>query len=225
LLKHGIIIEMNFRKLVFIFVVIFLILLAILWFKGYFKASSQTKSLIPLVSITPYPTWKPKPGAQKPTITFEQFPFKATDKTRKVQIVGCQVDNSAWGMSYPQKTVEVPNVAAIATETMKAFLTEAANSGWGSFPTKQEIKLYAQQNNKKYINEQVILKNLTVDKLGNARVYFSQEVEAYGGGAARVACIHDATELTLKQFPSIKNVILCIEDVCSDQKGSSLFQP
>jgi hypothetical protein len=220
---------MNSRKLILIFIAVFLVILGVLWLKGYFKASSEQvneqTNLFPLVTLTPYPTWKPRPGAQKPTVTYEKFPYKTADKTRKVEIVGCQVDNSAWGMSYPKKVVEVPNVSAIASETMKAFLNEAATSGWGAFPTKNEIKFYAQQNNKKYPNEQVILKKLTIDNLGNARVYFSQEVETYGGGSARVACIHDSTELTLKQFSSIKNVILCIENVCSDQKGSTLFQP
>jgi len=217
---------MNFKKLFSVFIVIFLVVIFFFWLKGYFKKNvTQQTGQFPLVSLTPYPTWKPKPGLQRPTVTYEQSPYKTTDKTRKVEIVGCMVDNSAWGMSYLKKVVEIPNGTAPAAETMKVFLKEAAETGWGNFPTKNEVKKYAQLTGKRFSSDQVVLNSLTIDNFGNARVHFSREIESYGGGSARVACIHDSVELTLRQFPSIKNIILCIESVCADQKGSTIFQP
>lgn len=217
---------------------IFVILIIILLFGGIFniyrkRTPSKPKDLIlpeEIISITPYPTWILKPGVKKPKITYEVFPFKSTDKTRKVEIFGCFVDNSEWGMSYPKKVIEVPNVSAIATETIKAFLSESANNGWGGIPSRAQIKVYEEIMRKTYSsffykNGEVVLEKLTIDKSGTARIYFSKEMEAYGGGSARVRCIQDSIGLTLNQFSNIKNIVPCIDKVCSDQKGSTLFQP
>lgn len=210
---------MGKKLLIVLIILAFIFGFLFLYFKRHLTTPNSIKLPEEISTLTPYPTWTPKPGVEKPTITYEAFPFKKNDKTRKVEIFGCVVDNSEWGMSYPKKIVEVPNVTAIATETMKAFLAEAAVSGWGGFPTKNEIERYFNKPG------EISLKKLTIDNDGIARVYFSDEVKAYGGGSARVACIHDSTELTLKQFSTIKNVVLCIENVCSDQKGSTIFQP
>jgi hypothetical protein len=209
---------MTNKKIIFLAIFLVLLLFGFIFSKKRLpKISPPTEKIIP--TTTSFPTWVPRPSAKRPTITYEKFPFKASDKTRKVEIVGCVIDNSEWGMSYPKKTVEVPNVSKILTETMKAFLAQAAQTGWGGFPTKQEIKNYFGYEG------EVTLKNLTLDKKGVARVYFSKEVKAYGGGSGRVACMQDSVELTLKQFPSIKDVVLCIENTCADQKGSEIFRP
>lgn len=201
----------NNKKLIFVILAVTIVVLAV--FSQFKERFRKLPSLKPTEEITPsaspFPTWFPKPGVKRPTITYEKFPFKSTDKTRKVEIIGCIVDNTAWGMSYPKKVVEILNVSSVATETMKAFLKEAFENGWGGFPSKVKISL----------------KKLTIDKFGTARVYFSKEIQAYGGGAARIVCMHDSVELTLKQFPTIKNVIMCIEDTCEDQKGAEIFQP
>lgn len=202
-------------------IIVFLLFFGVLYL--FFKRLALLSPRVQLPEVnfatTPYPTWEPKQGAVRPTVIIEKFPYITSDKTRKIEIVGCILDNSDWGMSYPKKTVDVPNVSAITSETMRAFLVEASVSGWGGFPTKNEVE--------KYFNKpgEVILKKLTIDSFGLARIYFSSEVKAYGGGSARVACMQDSVELTLKQFSNIKNVIFCIEDVCSDQKGSEIFQP
>lgn len=198
---------MNKKTIIYLALLIIAFGLSYQVFKKYRAKPEQPPEVTP--TITSYPTWIPRLGAKRPTIAYENLPFKPTDKTRKVEIVGCTVDDSDWGMSYPKKVVEVPNVPKIAFETMKAFLAEAAKTGWGGFPSKQEITL----------------KKLTLDKNGTARVYFSKELQAYGGESSRVACIQDSVELTLKQFPSIKDVVLCIEEACADQKGATILQP
>lgn len=212
----------------FIFVVVFLLIQIRRGLQEIgLKIGPKESSLSP---ITPFPTWKPQPGAQKPTVTYENIPYKSTDKTRKVEIVGCVVDNSAWGMSYPKKEVEILNDSEVASETIKAFLMESSKNGWGGIPSREEVRQYEQQMketvpNFYYKSGEVNLLNLTIDQFGTARVYFSKEIEAYGGGSARVACIYDSIDLTLKQFPLIKKVILCIENICADQKGALIFQP
>ena len=181
-------------------------------------------------TISPFPTWTPQPGAPKPTITYENIPYKSSDKTRRVEIVGCVVDNSGWGMSYPKKVVEILNISDVASETIKALLMESAKTGWGGIPSREEVRQYEQKMRETipdfyYKNGEVNLEKLTIDQTGAARVYFSREIESYGGGSSRVACIYDSIDLTLKQFPLIKKVILCIENICSDQKGALIFQP
>ena len=206
------------------FLILFLIFSFFGWLAFFYfrKVSPQTKD-VPLTKeelpISPYPTWIPKKGASMPIISYQNFPFKSTDKSRKVELIGCVPDNSEWGLAYPKKEVFVPNVSSIATETMKAFLVEAATSGWGGFPSRDEVLKYFGKP------QEVILLNLTIDRYGLARVYLSEEAKAYGGGSSRVVCMHDSVELTLKQFSNIKNVVLCIQDVCADQKGSEIFQP
>ncbi len=208
------------RILVLILVFLFFGWLAFFYFRRISPpAKDVTLDKLNNLTISPYPTWIPKTGAKMPEITYQKFPFKTTDKTRKVELIGCIPDNSEWGLAYPKKEVFVPNVSAIATETMNAFLAEAANSGWGGFPTRDEILKYFGRP------QEVILLKLTIDRYGLARVYLSGEAKAYGGGSSRVACMQDSTELTLKQFPEIKEVVLCLGEVCADQKGAEIFQP
>lgn len=212
---------MSDRKPYIIATIILLALLVFFYlrFSPLRKSTSNETSQPVVFTVSPYPSWIPKPGIKKPVVVYDSLPFKKTDKTRKVNLIGCVIDDSDWGMSYPKKTVEVANVSTIASATMNAFLEEAAISGWGGFPTKDEVK--------RFLNKpgEVFLKNLTIDKYGTARVYFSKEIKAFGGGSSRVVCMQDSVEFTLKQFPEIKSVVLCIEDTCADQKGSSLFQP
>lgn len=215
------------------FVVCFVGVIAFIFFvfKSFAKKSEKDNlENGPPVTISIFPTIVRRPDTPKPTVIYEKFPFKATDKIRKLEIVSCVVDNSPWGMSYPKKVVDVQNNNLPTTEIMKAFLVEASQNGWGGFPKKEEVKSF--EAIKKQVNPgfsyqfgEVILRKLTIDKYGLARVYFSQEAEAYRGGAARVACMQDSVELTLKQFPNIKSVVLCQESVCADQKGSTIFQP
>lgn len=210
---------MNSKKGLILIFLIIVSIFAFFFLKNRSRKKETFKESEEISLPTPFPTLYRKPGAVRPTITYQKFPFNPSDKTRKFEIVGCVIDNSEWGMSYPKKIVEVPNVSALATEVMKAFLKEATQNGWGGFPTRKEVENYFGTPG------EVTLKKLTIDKYGTARVYFSSEVKAYGGGSARVSCMQDSVELTLKQFPNIKRVVMCIEDVCAEQKGSIIFQP
>ncbi len=210
---------MKSKFVAFLIIVLLFSAILFLFFKRFSAVSNQINFSGTSAGVTTYPTWIPEQGVKRPTVTYEEFPFSPSDTFRKIQIIGCETDNSEWGLAYPKKEVVVPNVSAIATETMKVFLKEAALSGWGGFPSRNEVEYFSKKQ------QEVVLLDLTIDKSGTARVYFSDDVRAYGGGATRVACMHDSVELTLKQFPDIKNVVLCIGNVCADQKGSTIFQP
>jgi len=45
---------------------------------------------------------------------------------------------------------------------------------------------------------------------GTALVNLSPELRAYGGGSARVASIRAQIEATLRQFPSVSQVVIAI---------------
>jgi hypothetical protein len=192
------------------------------------KIPSETGKQITPAALTVSPIQTKIPP--KPTITYQKLPFSKTDKTRKVEIIGCLVSAPEVGYTYSKKVVEIPNTKDYLFETMKAFLEEASQTGWGGFPTKEEDKKFEEIRKKvdpgfSYKYGEVKLLSLSIDKTGYTRVNFSKEAEAYGGGAARVACISDSVAITLQQFPEVKFVSLCIEGDCTDQKGSTVFQP
>src|SRR5919202_3017279 len=56
----------------------------------------------------------------------------------------------------------------------------------------------------------VRLLTLTITN-GVARANFSPELRAYGGGAARATAIRKQIETTLRQFPSVKQVVIAID--------------
>lgn len=208
-------------------------LLIILLFAQVFKKLSKkiptetARQITPAAQTTSPSQTKIPP---KPTITYQKFPFSKSDKTRRVEIIGCITSTPEVGYTYSKKVVEIPNTRDYVSETMKVFLEEASRTGWGGFPTKEEVKKFEGIRRKvdpsfSYKYGEVKLLSLNIDKTGYTRVNFSKEAEAFGGGAARVACISDSVAMTLQQFPEVKFVSLCIEGDCTDQKGSTVFQP
>lgn len=184
------------------------------------QASSSASQITPAENI-PLP---------KPSISIQKFPFSRSDKTRKIEIVGCVKPSVESGYTYSKMVVEIPNTTNYVSETMKVFLEQSALVGWGGFPSKEEVIRFEELKRKatpgfNYKYDEVKLLGLTYDKTGYTRINFSKEVEAYGGGAARVGCIADSVAMTLQQFPEVKFISLCIENECTDQKGAIVFQP
>jgi spore germination protein GerM len=77
-----------------------------------------------------------------------------------------------------------------------------------AFPSLYEILHYA--GREADWGYEVKLLGLTITN-GVATANFSQELRAYGGGAARVGLIRAQVERTLKQFPTVQHVIIQIE--------------
>jgi len=56
----------------------------------------------------------------------------------------------------------------------------------------------------------VTLRKLTIQD-GVATADFSREIEAYGGGSLRVSLLRQQIVQTLKQFPTVKQVVIAVE--------------
>jgi len=65
------------------------------------------------------------------------------------------------------------------------------------------------------INPGVKIQKLTIEK-GVAKVDFDQQLEFQVGGSCRVGAIRSQIEQTLKQFPTVKNVIISIDGRTED---------
>jgi hypothetical protein len=52
---------------------------------------------------------------------------------------------------------------------------------------------------------------VNLNKDGVLEINFFDAVRAYGGGSSRIGCMHAAVLLTALQFPTIKDVKMCID--------------
>lgn len=69
------------------------------------------------------------------------------------------------------------------------------------------------------INPGVVVQKLTIEN-GVARVDFNEELERQVGGSCRVSAIRAQIEETLKQFPTVKEVVISING-----KSQDILQP
>lgn len=77
-----------------------------------------------------------------------------------------------------------------------------------AIPTPDEVLNYAGRQSD--WGPRVRLRKLTIVD-GVATADFSKEMAAYGGGSARVRAIEEQITLTLKQFPSVKEVLILVD--------------
>ncbi len=70
------------------------------------------------------------------------------------------------------------------------------------------------------INQGVTLKGLAIDKNGTATADFDSQLENGVGGSCKVSAIRAQITQTLKQFPTIKNVVISI-----DGRTEDILQP
>ncbi|MEW6610578.1 MAG: GerMN domain-containing protein [Patescibacteria group bacterium] len=101
----------------------------------------------------------------------------------------------------------VPKVPQIAREALAALLKG---------PTQEE----KEEGYFTSINDGVVVEKMAVDAQGVARAEFSPRLEEAVGGSCRVAAIHAQIEKTLKQFPTIKEVVISI-----DGRTEDILQP
>jgi hypothetical protein len=91
-------------------------------------------------------------------------------------------------------------------------------AGFGTaIPTPTEVLAYPGREPDWGVR--VTLRNLTIVD-GVATADFSQEMRAYGGGSLRVRLLADQITQTLKQFPSVQQVVLAVEGQTEEE-----FQP
>jgi len=100
---------------------------------------------------------------------------------------------------------ETDNPAEAALESLLA----GPPSGYRTaIPTPEEVAEYP--GRRPDWGERVRLLDLTV-KDGVATANFSQEMQAYGGGSARVQAIREQITKTLLQFPTIDEVCIAVD--------------
>jgi hypothetical protein len=133
-------------------------------------------------------------------------PFESGDAAREVYLVNCQVTNDELGFSLKGIPVEVPNAPNVAELTLK----ELVSKGYGGFPSREEISDYEKASGLSFNNDRSGINSLAL-KNGVLTINFYDSVAAYGGGSARVSCLSLAASLTAKQFPSIKEVKMCLD--------------
>lgn len=109
-------------------------------------------------------------------------------------------------------TRRIPKTAAIGTATLEELLwgPPAPNlAGFGTaLPLPEQVLSYPGRGAD--WGPRVTLRSLTISD-GIALADFSKEMEAYGGGSLRVSLIRHQIESTLKQFPTVSQVIIAVE--------------
>jgi Sporulation and spore germination/Immunoglobulin-like domain of bacterial spore germination len=106
----------------------------------------------------------------------------------------------------------IPKTAGIGKAALEELLwgPGAPNlAGFGTaIPTPQEVLSYA--GREPDWGPRVTLLKLTIVN-GVATADFSQEMQAYGGGSLRVMLLAQQIEQTLKQFPTVNEVVIAVE--------------
>ncbi len=109
-------------------------------------------------------------------------------------------------------TRRIPKTVAIGTAALEELLwgPPAPNlAGFGTaLPTPEQVLSYP--GREPDWGPRVTLRSLTISE-GIAIADFSREMQAYGGGSLRVSLIRHQIESTLKQFPSVSQVIIAVE--------------
>lgn len=129
------------------------------------------------------------------------------NETRLVDVAW--IDESGNPLVMKQAIGPGPQIASAA---LRELLNGPANGNLAgaitALPTYKEIVQY--KGRTPDWGYEVRLIKLTIEN-GVATANFSKELRAYGGGSARVQQIRQQIEQTLKQFPSVQQVVIQIE--------------
>lgn len=102
---------------------------------------------------------------------------------------------------------EIPKIEAIGSAALWELLK-------GPISEEQEAGFFTS------INQGVALKGLKIEKNGTAVADFNEQLQSGVGGSCRVSAIRAQITETLKQFPTIKNVVISI-----DGRTEDILQP
>ena len=155
-----------------------------------------------------------------------QYPKISSVKTegyKEVYLVDCEVDNSPKGVTVSAKTESIKDGSGIIENTIRQLIEK----NFGEFPGYEEIANYEKINNVSYKHKDSGVNGVKQVSKGVYVVNFYDSVAAYGGGSSRVGCMRLSTNLTLKQFPEVKEVIMCIDQYPSRENRDCMydFQP
>lgn len=150
--------------------------------------------------LTPPPPDAP-PGSTLPLTT---PPPSETQSPDEIEIV------LYWfmGETLQPEYRRIPHTLAVGTAALELLLAGPPPGLSTAIPTPDEVQNYA--GRQADWGGQVRLLGLTIEQ-GVATANFSQEMNAYGGGSARVTGIREQITRTLQQFPTVDEVQIAIE--------------
>jgi hypothetical protein len=103
----------------------------------------------------------------------------------------------------------IPRTQAVGTAALEQLLEGPPQPGLSTaIPTPEEVQSYP--GRQPDWGDRVRLLGLTIED-GVATANFSQEMQAYGGGSARVQGIREQITQTLLQFPTVQDVRIAVE--------------
>lgn len=112
------------------------------------------------------------------------------------------------------ETRTIPRTARVGTAALEELLKGPADPTLSTaLPTPQEVQRYA--GREADWGDQVRLLGLTIED-GIATANFSKEMQAFGGGSARVMLIRAQITRTLQQFPTVSEAQIAIEGETED---------
>lgn len=152
-------------------------------------------------------------GAVRQRVTVDLLPEA---QTQRVDVAWTTADGQI--IVFKQAIGKQAQIASAALRELLNGPIDGNLAGAGTaLPTVQEIVTFGgRQPSWGY---EVRLLKLTIES-GVATANFSPELSAYGGGAARVQTIRQQIERTLKQFPSVQQVVIQI-----DGRSEGVLQP
>lgn len=115
-------------------------------------------------------------------------------------------------------TRAIPHTLAVGQTAIEELLKgptpeERAAGFWNAIPDQAQVAAYRERLG--YTGDRVRLNSLRIVG-GVAYVDFSAEMEAHGGGSARIMCLRQQIVRTLKQFPTVQEVVISVEGRSED---------
>ena len=130
-------------------------------------------------------------------------------QTQRVDVAWTANDGSGDLIIIKQRVYRTPRIGTAALRELVAGPSDGNLAGAATaFPSLQEILTYPGREADWGYEVKLLSLNITN---GVATANFSQELRAYGGGSARVQMIRQQVERTLKQFPTVRSVVIQIE--------------
>lgn len=142
-----------------------------------------------------------------------KFPPK---KTNQAYIIDCKVSDTDFTLT-PFLT-DIGETKQVATTTLKNMLA----GNYGLFPSSFEISEYEKSSGRTFKNKVTGINGARM--IGNTlEINFFDSTQAYGGGSSRVACMSMATTATAMQFPTVHQVLMCIDKYPNPEKYNCAF--
>ena len=130
----------------------------------------------------------------------------APDETQTVRVAW---STGAEGVTLEERHVpRTPQVASAALNELLWGPDQGTNQFGTALPTPSEVLAYS--GREAGWGPRVKLLKLTITD-GVALANFSPEMRAYGGGSERATMIRTQIETTLRQFPSVREVVIAVD--------------